>query len=169
MFQPSATRFMERDADRAVWRLCFGTAAHQGLVPGETEPRMAYEFLPGQVFGIVWWRRSRHGRQHWTLAIVQAAQPPGNRGADTPYPLDELPGLNRPVGVIVMLDQSAAAGQDGTVDRMLELVESVRKQGIDPALVTPSYWCQAAHAITLRRRVPVLEPQRHTRSEQGAC
>jgi hypothetical protein len=169
VFQPSSTRVIERDGDHAICRLCFGTPVHQGLVPGETEPQTAYEFLPGQIFGVAWWRRGRRGRQHWTIAIAQAGRPAGLHGLDTPYALDDLPGINRPVGVIAMLDQAAAAGQDGSVDRMLELIADVRKQGIDPALVRPEYWCQAAHAIMLRRRLPVLEERDLLPSEQNTC
>ncbi len=133
------TRFVARYVPRSsLDGLCFGAPANQ---PAEREGRSVYHFRPGQIFGVVWWRRYPEDRQHRAVAIVQAL------GSDQTG--HELPGIHSAVAVHAIVDQHGPAGQDGAVDLLLDLIEYLKRRGQEPEKLPPSYWTQAVHHILL--------------------
>ena len=137
------TRFVAHYVPRSRFDgLCFGTPAHQHE---ERRGRTIYHFLPGQIFGIVWWRRHPDDRQHRAVAIVQAL---GQEQTG-----HELPGIHTPVAVHALVDQHGPAGQDGPVDQLLDLIQDLKHRGPEPESLPPTYWAETVHRILLR---PVL-------------
>ncbi len=137
------TRFVTRYVPRSsLDGLCFGAPANQHE---EREGHSVYHFRPGQIFGVVWWRRYPEDRQHRTVAIVQAL------GIDQSG--HELPGIHSAVAVHAIVDQHGPAGQDGAVDLLLDLIEDLKLRGRKPEKLPPSYWTKAVHDILLQ---PIL-------------
>ena len=118
--------------------LCFGDPAHHHA---EEDNVRVYHFRPGQVFGLIWWRRQSDGSQHRVLAIVEALAA-DQHGHD-------LPGLHARATVHAILHQSGPAGQDGAVDLMLDQIQEMKSRGMNPATMTPAYWTELAHHILL--------------------
>ena len=83
--------------------------------------------------------------------------------------LKALPGIRPAVGVIVVIDQDGPAGQDGTVDRMLDLIDSVRRSGCDPARLPPRCWREAAYHLMFRHELPPLRAEDLIGSEETTC
>jgi hypothetical protein len=148
------TRFVSRYVSHCSFDgLCFGAPAHHHE---ERERRGVYHFHPSQVFGVLWWRRYPHDRQHRALAIVQAL------GADEAG--HELPGIHGHVAVHGIVDQYGPAGQDGSVDLLLDLIHDLKLRGREVETLPPSFWTEAVHHILL------LHARSHsTASEEVAC
>jgi hypothetical protein len=106
-----------------------------------------YEFLPGQVFGIVWWKRDREDRQHWALAVAEAV-PRSHIGY-------YLPNLSSGVLVHAMLDQHGPAGQGGSVDRFLHLLEQLKRENKDPTQIAPVVYRILSHHILLDQQYAI--------------
>jgi hypothetical protein len=137
------TRFVSRYVPHSsLERLCFGAPANQHE---EHEGQSVYHFHPGQIFGVVWWRRFPADRQHRAVAIVQALRD-DQSGHD-------LPGIHSAVAVHAIVDQHGPAGQNGTVDLLLDLIEDVKARGQDPAKLPPKYWTKVVHRILLHPHV----------------
>jgi hypothetical protein len=133
------TRFVSRYVSHSSWDgLCFGAPAHHHE---EHERRSVYHFHPSQIFGVLWWRRCSEDRQHRALAIVQAVS------ADEAG--HELPGIHGGVAVHAIVDQYGPAGQDGSVDRLLDLIDDLKLRGRKIETLPPSFWIEAVHHILL--------------------
>jgi hypothetical protein len=100
-----------------------------------------YHFRPGQIFGVVWWRRYPDDRQHRAVAIVQAL------GDDQTG--HELPSIHTAVAVHAIVDQHGPAGQDGAVDLLLDLIQDLKHRGQKLEKLPPAYWTEAVHRIML--------------------
>lgn len=133
------TRFVARYVPRSRFDgLCFGTPTnHHEKRKGHN----VYHFRPGQIFGVVWWRRYPDDRQHRAVAIVQALA--------RDQVGHELPGIHTAVAVHAIVDQHGPAGQDGAVDMLLDLIEDLKSGGQDPERLSPDYWTNAVHRILL--------------------
>ena len=133
------TRFIARYVPGSSFdNLCFGDPVEERV---ERKDRQVYHFRPGQIFGVVWWRRNADGDQHRALAVVQAL-PHDRIGHD-------LPGIHAGVAVHAMVDQHGPAGQDGAVDLILDLIQEMKSRGQNPAALPPTYWTETAHHILL--------------------
>ncbi len=133
------TRFVARYVPRSrLVSLCFGTPANHH---DERKGRSVYHFRPGQVFGVVWWRRYPDDRQHRAVAIVQAL------GSDQTG--HELPSIHTAVAVHAIVDQHGPAGQDGAVDLLLDLIQDLKHRGQKLEKLPPAYWTEAVHRILL--------------------
>jgi hypothetical protein len=134
------TRFTARYVPRRrLDCLCLGKPVqHHEERSGQT----VYHFRPGQVFGVVWWRRHPDDRQHRAVAIVEAL------GRDQPG--HELPGIQAAVAVHAIVDQDGPAGQDGAVDALLDLIQELKQRGHEPEKLPSNYWTEAVHQILLR-------------------
>jgi hypothetical protein len=103
--------------------------------------RAVYDFRPGQLFAVVWSRRYPMDRQHRTFAVVEALLP-GKIGR-------VLPGIRPGVAVHVIVRQHGPAGQDETVDQLLDLIEHLRRRGCNPAQMPAAFWIDAAQELLL--------------------
>ncbi len=126
--------------------LCFGAPARSYPQRGRT----IHEFHPGQLFGVVWWRWYAGDQQHRTLAILEA---PRARGEE-----DFVPDVHPAAIVHVFMDQYGPAGQERSVDHMLDLIQNIRDRGIEPATIDAKYWRRASRRILLGQRPPKLLP-----------
>jgi len=133
------TRFVSRYVPRSrLDGLCFGTPANHHE---ERKGCTVYHFRPGQIFGVLWWRRYPDDRQHRAIAIVEAIGS-GQTG-------HELPSIHSPVTVHAIVDQHGPAGQDGAVDLLLDLIQDLKQRGQNPAELPPTYWPKVVHLILL--------------------
>ena len=121
-----------------VSRLCFGhpLRVRHGV----------YRFLPGDVFAVIRHLWLPDGRQHHTLAVVQAL----SHGAEGMI----VPNVWPAVDIYAVVDQSGPAGQDGNFDRFLQFIQAIGRLGVDMSEVNPNYWRQASHRLMLRQRLP---------------
>lgn len=136
--------------------LCFGTPSCSYPQRGRT----IHEFHPGQLFGVVWWRWYAGDEQHHTLAILEAPQARGEG--------DSVMAVHPAAIVHVFMDQYGPAGQERSVDHMLDLIQSIRDRGIEPATVDAKYWRRASWRILLGQRPPKLLPGDFANQEQRA-
>jgi hypothetical protein len=111
-----------------------------------------YRFPPGRIFAVVWHRWCSDGCQHRALAIAETL---GELATGF-----FLPGVSRAVLVHAMVDQHGPAGQGGTVDRLLALIQSVELAGMDPADLPASYWRDASYCVMLQQQpmLPEIAP-----------
>jgi hypothetical protein len=136
--------------------LCFGTPARSYHQRGRT----IHEFRPGQIFGVVWWRWYAGDQQHRTLAILEV---PRARGEG-----DSVLDVQPAVIVHVFMDQYGPAGQERSVDHMLDLIHNIRDRGIEPATIAAKYWRRASRRILLGQRPPKWVPGDISNQEQSA-
>jgi hypothetical protein len=66
------------------------------------------------------------------------------------------------------MDQYGPAGQERSIDQMLDLIQSVRKRGIEPAAVEARYWRCASRRILLGKEPPELASGDFPSQEQSA-
>jgi hypothetical protein len=139
--------------------LAFGIPFSEDRVTAQHGTESVRLFSPGALFCIVWWRQSKK-RQHRTLTILEA---PGTRG-EGDLVLDVHPAAI----VHVFMDQYGPAGQERSIDQMLDLIQSVRKRGIEPAAVEARYWRRASRRILLGQEPPELAAGDFPSQEQSA-
>jgi hypothetical protein len=144
---------------RSISVLAFGIPFSEDRVTAQHGTESVRLFSPGALFCIVWWRQSKK-RQHRTLTILEA---PGARGEGEPV-LDVHPAAI----VHVFMDQYGPAGQERSIDQMLDLIQRVRKRGIEPAGVSARYWRRASRRILLGQEPPELAPEDFPNQEQSA-
>jgi hypothetical protein len=157
---PPLTRVHCHDsARRTLSVLAFGIPFSEDRITAHHGTEIVRMFSPGALFCIVW-RRLSLKRQHRTLTVLEA---PRARG-DGDSVLDVHPAAI----VHVFMDQYGPAGQERSVDQMLDLVQSIRERGIEPAGVTARYWRRASRRILLGQRPPELVPGDFPNQEQSA-
>lgn len=166
MYTPPLVRVVIRDRsgealEHGLSRLGFGRPVSEDRVVGSNGTDTIYHFLPGELFCVVWWRRRPRGRQHWVLAVLE-----GPAAADVGHP---LPDTHPAVIIHAIVEQPCAAGEDGSVDRMLELVREARAAGVDPSRLPAKYWQEAAWRIAFRREPPPLPKPDAAGSEETRC
>ena len=144
---------------RSISVLAFGIPFSEDRITAHHGTESVRLFTPGALFCIVWWRQSQN-RQHRTLTILEA---PGATGEGDPV-LDVHPAAI----VHVFMDQYRPAGQERSIDQMLDLIQSVRKRGIEPAGVTARYWRHASRRILLGQQPPELAVGDFSNREQSA-
>jgi hypothetical protein len=139
-----------------VHAVCFGAPAHTY----RQRRRTVYQFHPGQIFGVVWWRWYAGDQQHRTLAILEA---PRARGEG-----DSVLDVHPAAIVHVFMDQYGPAGQERSVDHMLDLIQDIRDRGIEPATIGAKYWRRASRRILRGQRPPKCVPGDFSNQEQSA-
>jgi hypothetical protein len=149
------TEFTERNEfERAVDMIRFG---HPAAIVGRgtrADACRVYGFLPGENFCIVWQRWHDPDQQHRAIAFVQALNE-ASQGF-------RLPGLSRPIAVHAIVDQEGPAGQGGAVDRILSLLESIERVGIDLATLPSAYWRLVSYQVLLQEQpaIPPVPPKK---------
>ena len=160
MTTPPLTRVHCHDSScRSISVLAFGIPFSEDRITAHHGTESVRLFSPGALFCIVWWRQSQK-RQHRTLTILEA---PGMRGEGDPV-LDVHPAAI----VHVFMDQYGPAGQERSIDQMLDLIQSVRNRGIEPAGVTARYWRRPSRRILLGQEQPELAAGDFPNQEQSA-
>lgn len=140
------TRLIARDEPgRYICRLCFGEPINQRQIQYDTYIDTIQEFLPQQVFGVIWWQRHEDGRQHRAAAVVEACKPTAIGF--------QLPCLSRDVIVHAMVDQHGPAGEGGAVDRFLIMLHQVRESGHIPSQVPPIIYRCLSYVILSNQRI----------------
>lgn len=138
------TRFVARYVPGSMADcLCFGEPVHQHDEPNPPSRRTVYHFRPGQLFGILCWRRYPLDYQHRLLAVVEATS--AGRGGQL------LPGIYPGVKVHTIVDQQGPAGQEGSVDQLLDLIQDLKEHGQNPAELPPSFWTQTGNDVLLHQ------------------
>jgi hypothetical protein len=133
------TRFTSRyAAGSLIDCLAFGDPVNHHE---ERNRRTVYHFRPGQIFGVVWWRKYSEDRQHRALAVIEAL-PAGQTGY-------VLPGIQPGVTVHAIVDQHGPGGQDGAVDQLLDVIHDLKHRRQNPASISPNFWVETAHQILL--------------------
>jgi hypothetical protein len=160
MTTPPLTRVHCHDSScRSISVLAFGIPFSEDRITAHHGTESVRLFSPGALFCIVWWRQSQK-RQHRTLTILEA---PGMRGEGDPV-LDVHPAAI----VHVFMDQYGPAGQERSIDQMLDLIQRFRKRGIEPAGVNARYWRRASRRILLGQEPPELAVGDFPNQEQSA-
>lgn len=161
MLPPPLTRVLTRDRLRnSIAMLAFGIPFSEDRITADSGTEIVRLFSPGSIFCIVWWRRLSHNRQHRTLTILEA---PRERGSG-----DAVPDVHPAAIVHVFMDQYGPAGQERSIDQMLDLIQNIRDRGIEPANVTARYWRRASRRILLGQRPPEFVEGDFPRQEQRA-
>jgi hypothetical protein len=100
------TRLVGRDQPgERICQLCFGSPIARRQIPHPEYTDTICDFLPGQVFGVIWWKRDLDDRQHRTVAVLEAI-PSARTGFS-------IPDLSTDVLVHAILDQHGPAGTGG--------------------------------------------------------
>jgi len=160
MTTPPLTRVHCHDCSRrSPSVMAFGIPFSEDRITAQHGTESVRLFTPGALFCIVWWRQSKK-RQHRTLTILEA---PGARGEGEPV-MDVHPAAI----VHVFMDQYGPPGQERSIDQMLDLIQSVRNRGIDPAIVAARYWRRASRRILLGQDPPELAAEDFPTQEQSA-
>jgi hypothetical protein len=157
---PPLTRVHCHDSSRrSLSVLAFGIPFSEDRITAHHGTEIVRLFKPGALFCIVW-RRLSQKRQHRTLTILEA---PRARG-DGDSVLDVHPAAI----VHVFMDQYGPAGQERSVDHLLDLIQNIRDRGIEPATVGAKYWRRASRRILLGQRPPELVSGDFPNQEQSA-
>lgn len=122
--QPPTQLFAYDHPGRRICRLCFGDPIKQRQIQRPDYIETIHDFLPTQVFGVVWWSRRSEGQQHRMLAVLEALET-AKIGA-------RMPDVSAKVLVHTMLQQEGPAGNDGVIDRFLLLLDQIRDSGSEP-------------------------------------
>ena len=160
MSMPPLTRVLSVEFPDRLTVLGFGIPFSEDRVSDISGTQTVRYFSAGSIFAMVWWQRLPRGRQHRTLAILEA---PLLRGAG-----DTVPEIHPRAIVHVFMDQYGPAGQERSVDRMLDLIQAVRKQEIEPAHVAANYWRHAGQRILMRQPVRRLSDGDYPSQEEIA-
>lgn len=106
-------------------------------------------FLPGSIFAFVRWGANDHGTLISRIDIVRTITP------DEPY--QTLPFV-RPGGEILLKIESWPK-----VQSILQVIDAIEAQGIDPADIASDYWRHVHHRVTAGEA-----PRAYTRAQHGA-
>ena len=115
---------------RVEHRIRFGLAAHETIID---KRRRVVGFAPGSVFAFVRWAANDFGTVVSRIDIVRAVL------AAEAY--QTLPYI-RPGGEILL----KIAGWD-KVERVLQLIDAIEANGLDPAEAAPDYWRQTHNRL----------------------
>lgn len=155
------TRVLSVDCPgRTLTVLGFGIPFSEDQVSDISGTQIVRLFRPGSIFAMVWWRKLSHRRQHRTLAILEAP-----RARDQG---DSVPEIHPRAIVHVFMDQYGPAGQERSVDLMLDLIQDMRKQDIEPAHVSTKFWRHAGQRIMLAQPVRRLADGDYPSHEETA-
>jgi hypothetical protein len=136
--------FAYDQAGKRICRLCFGSPIQQRQVQRAGYTEMVHDFLPTQLFGVVWWNRRYEGQQHRMLAVLEALE--------TSKLGTRMPDISAKVLVHTMLQQEGPAGSDGVIDRFLLLLDQVRDSGSEPHKLPSVLFQMMGHHIELSQR-----------------
>jgi len=109
--------------------------------------RRVLSFVPGSVFAFVCWAANDYGTIASHIDIVRTVRP----GEDY-----QTVACVRPGGE-VLLHQSSWP----RVQRVLEAIDGVEAQGIDPTEVSPDYWRHVHHRLEARQQPDAYTKARH--------
>ncbi|TYB86091.1 DUF2840 domain-containing protein [Oceaniovalibus sp. ACAM 378] len=124
----------------------FGRVAKERIIDRR---RRIVSFAPGSIFAFLRWQSNNYGTILSRIAIVRAVRP------NEPY--QTLPYV-RPGGNILLNAESWPK-----VERILQIIDAIEAQGIDPADVSPDHWRHVHNRLTAR-----LEPRTYTQARHSA-
>lgn len=133
-------------ADQLNQWLRFGKPSIEDL----PDPHYRYVyFAPGSTFGLVDWRANDYGTVRWRLSILRAAGP----GEHVACIADVAPGAQ------LLLHVATPA----KTRRVLQLIDAIEAQGIDPEEVSEDYW-----RVLHQRLVAGIDPPVYSATEHAA-
>lgn len=145
----------------SLTRLSFGRPIREQSINSHSGIEVIYHFQPGELFGLVWWKRKKNGRQHWILAILEAPCVPGLGQV--------IPDIYPAVLVHVIVDQHVPAGYEGNVDHLLYQIQRIRDRGIDPSRLPARYWQEVAIHIVYHGTLPEIPEEFDEGGEGMSC
>jgi hypothetical protein len=110
---------------------------------------------------VLWWQRHSDGRQHRSVAVVEAISDRLRGRA--------LPDIYPEVTVHVQIEQAGPPGSDGPIDLFLDHLDDMRRCGQDPALMPADYWKGAASGILRADDLPAFLNYDDPGEERTAC
>lgn len=104
-------------------------------------------FAPGTIFALVRWAANEHGTVLSRLDILRAVRP-GD-------PCQSVPTVTPGGDILLRVDGWPK------VARMLERIDAIEADGIDPAEVSPDYWRHVHNRLTAGETPRRYSPDRH--------
>ncbi|HGE2875760.1 DUF2840 domain-containing protein [Klebsiella grimontii] len=104
-------------------------------------------FLPAAIFCRIYWQANDYGTTRWQLIVLQACRPL--------EAMQRIPGV-RP-GARLLLH---AEGEQ-KVRSVLAQLDTIEALDIDPADVSPAYWCTLGNRLAAHRPLPHYTAERH--------
>lgn len=104
-------------------------------------------FPPGACFARILWQANAYGTTRWQLLVLQACQPQDR--------MHRIPGI-RP-GARILLHVEG----ERRVRAVLAQIDAIEALGIDPADVSPAYWCTLGNRLAARLSPPIYTAERH--------
>jgi|GEM_PF-1760187 len=130
-------------------RLRFGNPITERII---NRHQTETHFIGHQIFGYIWWQRISYGTRVWTMAVLQAINPPA-----TGYLLDSIrPGAD----VLLFASGRGRRGIPGPVERALQLIDEIEDCGVNPVALPAAYWRRAHLSLCCGKR-----PRRLTKRE----
>ena len=148
MVEQTWTRLTGRHAKRRQnVRLCFGEPARAHRQTGGVQH---YWFTPGQRLGVCWWARLSPRRQVAGFAVIQTltSGQPGHLILGT---VGGLACIRPAVRVYLFLCGRCVGDDRGTAGRAEQLVEGMRRAGVDPCRVPSAYGRLAGQSLRIGR------------------
>lgn len=97
-------------------------------------------FVPGEVFGRVWWSANEHGTVEWTFAVLRAVHP--SQG------MLRIRGIEPGAQILMRVT---------TPDRVkvaLRVVDQIEACPVHPSDVSPNYWRMVGARLAIRDEPP---------------
>ncbi|GAB2468724.1 DUF2840 domain-containing protein [Comamonas humi] len=104
-------------------------------------------FLPRAVFCRIRWQSNDFGTIRWQLMVMQACTP--------------LDGAQRIPGVQPGARLLLHAEGEKSVRAVLQRIDAIEAQGIEPVGVSPAYWRTLANRLAARLPLPEYTAERH--------
>lgn len=104
-------------------------------------------FSPDSLFCRIRWEGNDHGTTRWQLMVLQALSP-----LDT---MQLIPGVTPGASLLLR------AEGERQVQAVLQRIDAIEAQGVDPTAVAPTYWHMLHNRLAARMPLPEYTAERH--------
>ena len=104
-------------------------------------------FTPAAVFCRVRWESNDYGTTRWQLMVLQACTPHDA--------VQRIAGIQPGARLLLCADG------ERQVQSVLPQIDAIETLGIDPAAVSPAYWCTLGNRLSARLPLPPYTVERH--------
>jgi hypothetical protein len=104
-------------------------------------------FAPAAMFCRIRWESNDYGTIRWQLMVLQAGTP--------------LDAVQRIAGIQPGARLLLCAEGERQVQSVLPQIDAIEALGIDPAAVSPAYWCTLGNRLSARLPLPAYTAERH--------